>query len=89
MAHYKGDNICACAVLATHIAKNNSDVKFFHWSKSWSWTHENYCAIFKDHTKGPGMNEKDQGSTFRLYLTPNKQNDKKCMYIIMRLKHTN
>ena len=74
MAHYKGENVCACAVLATHMAENNSDVKFFRWSKL-----DKHCVAFKHHTQGPGM--KEDGRTFRLYITPTNLNDKKCMYL--------
>ena len=75
VAHLKGDNICACAELATHIAENDGDVKFFHWSRS-----DNHCVTFKRHTQWPGMKEGDLGCTFRLYVTPKKPNDEICMY---------
>ena len=80
MAHHKADNICACADLAIHIAKKDHDVKFFRWTKSWSWTHDNHCVVFKYRTPGHEMKENDLGRTFRLYFTPTKTNDKKCMY---------
>ena len=84
VAHLKGDNICACAELATHIAENNTDVKFFRWTRSDDMlrtkTHDNHCVAFKYHTQGPGMKENDLGRTFRLYVTPIKPNDKNCMY---------
>ena len=84
MAYYKADNICACSVLATHIAENNSNVKNFRWTSSDDMlstkTDENHCVAFKYHTQGPGMKENDLGRTFRLHITPTKQNDEKCMY---------
>ena len=81
MAYLKGDNICACAKLGTHIARKDSDVKFFRWSKSNDTisnnTYDSHCVVFKYHVQGPGMKDNDVGRTFRLHTTSTKTNDKK------------